>query len=152
MVAFKGLNVILGLYKCNYSLTVKWELGAPLPGRNKVLGHIEQGEGRVWPEGLVFATCALRHLSNTTLLLLKRALKNATLNIFPSLSWGPRNLVTFDKGMNISYLLVQTGSTVTSLHWLPELPKPHPHSFWDLHLWVQSQPFWAHQRAVEWPG
>ena len=23
MVAFKGLNVILGLYKCNYSLTVK---------------------------------------------------------------------------------------------------------------------------------
>ena len=27
-VAFKGLNVILGLYKCNYSLTVKRELGA----------------------------------------------------------------------------------------------------------------------------
>ena len=27
-VAFKGPNVILGLYKCNYSLTVKWELGA----------------------------------------------------------------------------------------------------------------------------
>ena len=26
-VAFKGLNVILGLYTCNYSLTVKWELG-----------------------------------------------------------------------------------------------------------------------------
>ena len=28
VVAFKGLNVILGLYKCNYSLTVKQELGA----------------------------------------------------------------------------------------------------------------------------
>ena len=27
-VAFKGLNVILGLYKYNYSLTVKRELGA----------------------------------------------------------------------------------------------------------------------------
>ena len=27
-VAFKGMNVILGLYKCNYSLTVKRELGA----------------------------------------------------------------------------------------------------------------------------
>ena len=27
-VDFKGLNVILGLYKCNYSLTVKGELGA----------------------------------------------------------------------------------------------------------------------------
>ena len=26
LVAFKGLNVILGLYKCNYSLTVKREL------------------------------------------------------------------------------------------------------------------------------
>ena len=28
MVAFKGPNVILGLYKCNYSLTVKGALGA----------------------------------------------------------------------------------------------------------------------------
>ena len=28
MVAFKGLNVILGLYKCNYSLTRGKELGA----------------------------------------------------------------------------------------------------------------------------
>ena len=27
-VAFKGLNVISGLYKCNYSLTVKGEFGA----------------------------------------------------------------------------------------------------------------------------
>ena len=26
-VAFKGLNVILGLYKCNYPLTIKRELG-----------------------------------------------------------------------------------------------------------------------------
>ena len=28
VVAFKEPNVILGLYKCNYSLTVKQELGA----------------------------------------------------------------------------------------------------------------------------
>ena len=28
MVAFKGSSVILGLYDCNYSLTVKRELGA----------------------------------------------------------------------------------------------------------------------------
>ena len=28
MVAFKGPNVILGLYKCDYSLTVKRELGS----------------------------------------------------------------------------------------------------------------------------
>ena len=27
MVAFKGLKVILGLYTCNYSLTVKQKLG-----------------------------------------------------------------------------------------------------------------------------
>ena len=27
-IAFKGPNVILGLYTCNYSLTVKQELGA----------------------------------------------------------------------------------------------------------------------------
>ena len=27
-VAFKGPNGILGLYKCNYSLTIKRELGA----------------------------------------------------------------------------------------------------------------------------
>ena len=27
-VAFKGLNVILGLYKCNYSLTVKREISS----------------------------------------------------------------------------------------------------------------------------
>ena len=30
LVAFKGPDVILGLYKCNYSLTVKLELGAAL--------------------------------------------------------------------------------------------------------------------------
>ena len=29
-VAFKGPNVMLGLYKCNYSLTVKWELGSAI--------------------------------------------------------------------------------------------------------------------------
>ena len=28
VVAFKGPNVTLGLYKCHYSLTVKQELGA----------------------------------------------------------------------------------------------------------------------------
>ena len=28
VVAFQGPNVILGLYKCNYSVTVKPELGA----------------------------------------------------------------------------------------------------------------------------
>ena len=27
-VAFKGPNIILGVYKCNYSLTVKRELGS----------------------------------------------------------------------------------------------------------------------------
>ena len=32
-VAFKGLIVILGLYECNCSLTVKQELALP-PGRN----------------------------------------------------------------------------------------------------------------------
>ena len=34
----------LGLYKCNYSLTVKQESALP-PGRNKVLGWIKQGGG-----------------------------------------------------------------------------------------------------------
>ena len=33
--AHKGLNVILGLYKCNYSLTMARSLALP-PGRNKV--------------------------------------------------------------------------------------------------------------------
>ena len=37
VVAFKGLNVILGLYKCNYSLIVKRELGTD-PG-------LKQGAG-----------------------------------------------------------------------------------------------------------
>ena len=37
LVAFKGPNVILGLYKCNYSLTRGRSL-VLLPGRNKVLG------------------------------------------------------------------------------------------------------------------
>ena len=49
-IAFKGPNVILGLYKCNYSLTRGKELALP-PGRNKVEGQI------------VFATCALKYLS-----------------------------------------------------------------------------------------
>ena len=43
-VAFKGSDVILGLYKCNYSLTRGKEL-ALLPGRNKLLGPIKQGGG-----------------------------------------------------------------------------------------------------------
>ena len=37
MAAFKGLNVILGLYKCNYSLTRGKELKL-LPGGHKVPG------------------------------------------------------------------------------------------------------------------
>ena len=41
-VAFKGPNIILGLYKCKYSLTFTREL---LLGRNKVLGQIKQGGG-----------------------------------------------------------------------------------------------------------
>ena len=51
--AFKGTNVISGLYKCNYTLTVKRELGAAT--REK------QGGGPDSPAGLVFATCALQH-------------------------------------------------------------------------------------------
>ena len=49
MVAFEGLNVILRLYKCSYSLTRGKELSArslvlPL-GRNKVPDWIKQGGG-----------------------------------------------------------------------------------------------------------
>ena len=40
VVAFKGLNVILGLYKCNYSLTRGKELSTAT-GRNKVPGRIK---------------------------------------------------------------------------------------------------------------
>ena len=43
-VAFKGPNVILELYTCNYSLTVKGELGLPL-GRNRVLDKIRWRAG-----------------------------------------------------------------------------------------------------------
>ena len=43
--AFKGPNVILGLYECNYSLTVKQESSALPPDRNKVLGQVNQGGG-----------------------------------------------------------------------------------------------------------
>ena len=50
-VACKGQNVILQLYKCNCSLTVRQNSSLP-PGRNKV-------EGQIWLAGLVFATCAL---------------------------------------------------------------------------------------------
>ena len=51
-IAFKGPNVILELYKYNYSFTVNRELSTLLPVRNKVPGWIQ-------PKGLVFATCAL---------------------------------------------------------------------------------------------
>ena len=44
VVAFKRLNVILGLYKCNHSLTRDKEL-VLLPGRNEVLGWMKQGGG-----------------------------------------------------------------------------------------------------------
>ena len=43
-VAFKGLNVLLRLYKCNYSLTKGKELGTAA-SRNKVLGQMKQGGG-----------------------------------------------------------------------------------------------------------
>ena len=42
--AFKGQNVILGLYKCNYSLTVKQELGAAA-GQKQGAGQIKQDGG-----------------------------------------------------------------------------------------------------------
>ena len=58
VVAFNEPSIILGLYKCNYSLTVKQELGAAA-GRNKVLTGYNKVEGRIWPAGLVFATCGL---------------------------------------------------------------------------------------------
>ena len=51
-VAFTGPNGILGLCKCNPSLTVKRELSAAV-GRNEV-------ESRIRPMGLAFATCALQ--------------------------------------------------------------------------------------------
>ena len=54
VVAFKGPNVIGGLYKCNYSLT-----RGKLPDRNKVLGWIKKGRGPDSAAGLAFATCAL---------------------------------------------------------------------------------------------
>ena len=44
MVAFKGPNIILGLYKCNYSVTVKRELGAAA-GQKQGVGQIKQGGG-----------------------------------------------------------------------------------------------------------
>ena len=57
-VAFKGLNVILGLCQCNYSLT--WARSSALPlGRNKMPGQMKQGGGPIRPAGLVFATFGL---------------------------------------------------------------------------------------------
>ena len=55
-VAFKGSNVILGLYKCNYSL-IRARSSALALGWYKVLGQIKQGGGP--DSALVFATCAL---------------------------------------------------------------------------------------------
>ena len=43
VAAIKGPNVILGLYKCNYSLTS--ESSVLLLGRNKALGRMKQGGG-----------------------------------------------------------------------------------------------------------
>ena len=43
-VAFKGPNVILGLYKCNYSLIGARSSVLP-PSRNKVLDRIKRGAG-----------------------------------------------------------------------------------------------------------
>ena len=43
-VAFKGLNVILGLFKCNF-LTLGERSSVLPPGRNKVPGRIKQGGG-----------------------------------------------------------------------------------------------------------
>ena len=57
LCSFKGLNVILGLCKCNCSLAGGKELALP-PGRNKV-------EGRIWAAGLVFATCGLEGTKET---------------------------------------------------------------------------------------
>ena len=65
-VAFKGLNVILGLYKRNYSLT-RARSSALLLGRNKVPGQIKQGGGPDLACGPVFATCALDGPQNISL-------------------------------------------------------------------------------------
>ena len=56
-VAFKGLNVILGLCKCNHSLIVTRKVGPA--ARCKVVGQIKRDRG---PDlGFVFATCAIGH-------------------------------------------------------------------------------------------
>ena len=57
MVAFKGPNVILGLDKCNCSLTRGRELGTAAKTRSRELGTAagkKQGAG-LGPEGLVSA-------------------------------------------------------------------------------------------------
>ena len=60
-VAFKALNVLLGLYKCNYSLTVTRELSAAAGQKQGARGvggvEIKQGGGPA--AGLVFATCTV---------------------------------------------------------------------------------------------
>ena len=58
VVAFKGPNVIWGLYKCNYSLTRGKELSAAARWRQGA-GRIKQRGGLDSAAGLVFATCAL---------------------------------------------------------------------------------------------
>ena len=57
MVAFKGPNVILGLYKYSYFLTRGKELSAAA-GKNKVLGQVKLGGG----PGLARRPCVC-HLS-----------------------------------------------------------------------------------------
>ena len=51
--ACKGPNIILGLYKCNYSVT---------HSKRKYWTRWNKVEGRIWPTGLVFATCALERI------------------------------------------------------------------------------------------
>ena len=58
-VAFKGLNVILGLYKCNHSLIVTRKVGPA--ARCKVVGQIKRDGGPDLARGL--CVC---HLCNRT--------------------------------------------------------------------------------------
>ena len=36
-----------------------------LLGRNKVLGQINKVEGRIWPSGLVVATCGIKYIKQS---------------------------------------------------------------------------------------
>ena len=57
---FKGPNIILGLYKCNYFLTVKQELGTAAEQKQGAEpDKTNKVEGWILLSGLVFATCEL---------------------------------------------------------------------------------------------